>query len=268
MTSEAVLFIHSTGVGPFLWSGIAGAAVAQSALADRTLLFPANLGYPPEPPLPRGVAVTAEDETRHLLAQIPAEAELVHVVAHSYGGLLGLHVIEALGARAASAFLFEPVLFGALRHDAEADPAAVAEAATTAEDPSFLRDEEAGGREPWLARFVDYWNRPGSWQKLPAPMRELNLSLGWKMFQEVRACFEEDRPFDDWKLDVPTTIARGERSTRAARAMAQALARTRPNVTLVEMPGAGHMAPLTQPGKVHEEVARHFERVRRGRSTG
>jgi pimeloyl-ACP methyl ester carboxylesterase len=253
MAKEAVVFIHSTGVGPFLWSG-----TPESAVGGRRRLFPANLGYAPNPEIPRGTRVTAEDETRHLLAQIPADAEKVHLVAHSYGGLVGLHLVEALGERAASAFLFEPVLFGALRSDASSDPAAVAEAKTFAAHPTFVFDEELAGREPWLEMFVDYWNRPGSWKKIPAPMRELSLAAGWKMFQEVRACFEADRPFDDWKLTIPTTIVRGERSTPAARAMALALARSRPNVTLVEMPGAPHMAPLTQPAKVHEEIARHF----------
>lgn len=253
MATETVLFIHSTGVGPFLWSGVPDAAVG-----GREKLFPANLGYAPHPELPRGTRVTAEDETKHLLAQIPADAEKVHIVAHSYGGLIGLHLVEALGARAASAFLFEPVIFGALRHDERSDPAAVAEAVAFAEDAKFVLDEELGGREAWLEKFVDYWNRPGSWKKMPEPMRALSLAAGWKMFQEVRACFLADRPFDDWRLPIPTTIVRGERSTPAARAMAVALARSRPNVTLVDMPGLPHMAPLTQPAKVHEEITRHF----------
>lgn len=255
MTTEAVLFIHSTGVGPFLWS-----STPESAVGGRKMLFPANLGYAPNPEIPRGTTVTVEDETKHLLAKIPSDAERVHVVAHSYGGLVGLHVIEALGSRAASAFLFEPVIFGALRHDRRSDPAGVAEAVMFSEDPRFVFDETLGGTEPWLEKFVDYWNRPGSWKKIPAPMRELNLAAGWKMFQEVRACFYADRPFDDWNLTIPATVVRGERSTPAARAMALALARSRPNVTLVEMPGVPHMAPLTQPAKVHEEMARHFAR--------
>lgn len=255
MASEAVLFIHSTGVGPFLWSG-----TPESAVGGRKMLFPANLGYAPNPEIPRGTKVTVEDEARHLLGKIPADAEKVHVVAHSYGGLVGLHVVEALGERAGTAFLFEPVIFGALRHDTKSEPAAVAEAVMFADDPKFVFDEELGGTEPWLERFVDYWNRPGSWKKIPAPMRELNLASGWKMFQEVRACFYADRPFDDWKLTIPSTVVRGERSTPAARAMALALARSRPNVTLVEMAGVPHMAPLTQPAKVQEEIAKHFER--------
>lgn len=258
MAKEAVLFIHSTGAGPFLWSG-----TPESAVGGRAMLFPANLGYAPNPEIPRGTTVTVDDEAKHLLGQIPSDVDQVHVVAHSYGGLVGLHVIEALGARAASAFLFEPVLFGALRHDEASDPAAVAEAVTFATDPGFVFDEELGGREAWLERFVDYWNRPGSWKKIPAPMRELNLAAGWKMFQEVRACFYADRPFDDWRLTIPTTLVRGERSTPAARAMALALARSRPNATLVEMAGVPHMAPLTQPGKVHDEIARHFDRLAR-----
>ena len=253
---EVVFFIHSTGVGPFLWS-----STPSSAVGGRRMLFPSNLGYAPHPEIPRGTVVTAEDETKHLLAQIPADADKVHIVAHSYGGLIGLHVIEALGDRAASAFLFEPVIFGALVNDTQSEPEALAQARTFATHPTFVTDLELGGREDWLEHFIDYWNRPGSWKKLPPLMRELSLAAGWKMFQEVRAVFFTDRPFDDWKLTIPTTIVRGERSTPAARAMALALARSRPNATLVDMPGVPHMAPLNQPAKVHEELAKHFARL-------
>ncbi|MBX3228814.1 MAG: alpha/beta hydrolase [Labilithrix sp.] len=256
MAKEHVLFIHSTGVGPFLWSGVPVAAVG-----GRNMLLPANLGYAPNPTVERGVTVTVEDETRHLLARIPDDGAKVHVVAHSYGGLVGLYVLEALGSRAASAFLFEPVLFGALANDEASDPEAVAQAKAFASHPTFVLDLESGGREPWLETFVDYWNRPGSWKKLPPMMRELSLAAGWKMFQEVRACFSDDRPFADWKLEVPATIVRGERSTVAARAMALALARGRPNATLVDLPGAPHMAPLTKPELVISEVSSHFARL-------
>lgn len=255
MPAPHVLFIHSTGVGPFMWS-----AVTPEAVGGRNMVLAANLGYAPYPRIERGTKVTAEDETRHVLAQIPDDGAEVHVVGHSYGGLIGLHVIEALGARAASAFLYEPVIFGALAKDELAEPEARAQAEMFAQHPTFVFDEENGGREPWLEMFIDYWNRPGSWKSLPAPMRELSLAVGWKMFQEVRAVFHTDRPFDDWKLDLPTTIVRGERSTPAARAMALALARTRPNVTLIDLPGAPHMAPLTKPALVTAEIKAHFER--------
>jgi pimeloyl-ACP methyl ester carboxylesterase len=111
--------------------------------------------------------------------------------------------------------------------------------------------------------FIDYWNRPGSWSKMPERLREQSRALGWKMFLEVRSCFFEDTPFGSWSIPAPGTIACGDRSPATSRAMARELARGRADVALVEIPGVSHMAPLTQPTLVHEALARHLQRVTR-----
>jgi pimeloyl-ACP methyl ester carboxylesterase len=41
--------------------------------------------------------------------------------------------------------------------------------------------------------------------------------------------------------------------------MARSLASSRPGVAFVELPGTGHMAPLTHPAAVQAAIARHFE---------
>jgi len=253
---EAVLFIHSTGTGPLLWSGVDGAAVGS-----RERLFPANLGYAPNPPIARGTSVTAADDAAQVLSGIPADLEHIHVVAHSYGGLVALILSRSLGARVASMFLYEPVVFGALAKSTNADPDAAAQARAFVEHPWFLHDVEKGGGEEWLEMFIDYWNRPGSWSKMPEPLREMTRAVGWKMFQEVRDCFFEPTPFEGWSITAPTTIAIGERSPAASQAMSRALAAGRSSVTTEELPKTGHMAPLTHPAVVHEALGRHMARV-------
>ncbi|MBX3208688.1 MAG: alpha/beta hydrolase [Labilithrix sp.] len=260
--SEAVLFLHSTGTGPFLWAGVPDAAIGA-----RSRLLPANLGYPPNPLVERGRVVTPADDAVEVLRSVPAGVR-VHVVAHSYGALVALHAIRTAPERFASVFFFEPVVFGALASAEDAGPEASEEARSFAAHPWFLHDGEKGGRAEWLEAFIDYWNRPGSWSKMPEPMRELSLMLGWKMFQEVRACFLDETPFDAWTLPGPTTIAVGERTTSASQAMSRRLARGRANVTLVGVPGVGHMAPLTHATKVHEELARHMARFDAQRGDG
>jgi pimeloyl-ACP methyl ester carboxylesterase len=261
---ELVLFVHSTGTGPYLFSG-----VSSEAIGGRKPLLPSNLGYAPEPLIERGRVLGAVDDAEHVLRAIPEGDVPIHVVAHSYGGLVALHAVPQLASRLASVFFYEPVVFGSLAvaTETEANPEAILQAKTFLGHPWFLTDPEKGGTDEWLELFIDYWNRPGSWSKMPPPLRELTLSLGWKMFQEVRACFLEQVPIGAWNLPVPTTIAYGDRTTVASRAMSQTFARNRPNVTLVEVAGVGHMAPLTHADKVHAEIARHFVRFDNGRAT-
>ncbi|MBS2020656.1 MAG: alpha/beta hydrolase [Deltaproteobacteria bacterium] len=248
---EAVLFIHSTGTLPMMWSG-----VPESAIGGRLAIAPANLGYPPHPPVARGERVTTDAEVEHVLRAVPGEVRRLHVVAHSYGATIALTAVPRIADRLASLFLFEPVLFGALRHDPNVDPQIRSEAQVFASGP--LMDEGLGGTEAWLEAFIDYWNRPGSWARLPPPMREHAIAMGWKMYQEVRACFESKLTFDEYFSDTPTTLARGERTTSHARAMIDQLGRGRPNVRTVELEKAGHMAPLTHPALVADEIAKHF----------
>lgn len=244
-----------------MWSG-----VPASAIGDRLAIAPANVGYPPSPPIPRGNRVTTEAEVDHVLRAVPAGVRRLHVVAHSYGATIALTAAPRIADRLGSLFLVEPVLFGALCHDPNVDPRTQSEARTFGSGP--LMNDTLGGTEAWLEAFIDYWNRPGAWARLPPPMREHSIAMGWKMYQEVRACFESELTFDEYFNDAPTTLARGERTTSHARAMIDQLGRGRANVRTVELRGAGHMAPLTHPALVADEIARHFAWVASTRDEG
>src|SRR5262249_30646775 len=158
-----------------------------------------------------------------------------------------------LGARLRSMCLLEPVLFGALyraRRETD-DDAAAEEARGFFEHPWFLHDAERGGTDAWLEGFIDYWNRPGPWARLPPAQQDPLRAVGWKMFQEVRACVYAFDSFADARLpEVPCTLVVGTRSTRASRAMTRAVAAESPHARVVEIE-AGHMAPVTHPALVH-----------------
>jgi len=250
-----VLFLHSTGTLPTMYD-----AVPAEALRGVTVVKPANLGYPPNPPVARGATVTVDDDVRHVAAQLPGDGP-VHVVAHSYGGLVALGLLPLLGARVASLLLFEPVLFGALSRSAEAPPEVVAEAHAFAAHDWFLVDEARGGGDAWLEIFIDYWNRPGSWARMPEPQKAFTRAVGWKMFQEVRAVFRDESRFTDHRVAAPLTLVKAARSPRASRAMVDALARVNPHAVVRDLADTGHLAPLTHPPLFAAAVADHLARV-------
>ena len=247
------LFIPSTGAGPFLWAG-----VPDDVTAGTTAHHPSNLGYPPNAAIARGAKVTAHDDVAHLLTQLPDDGAPVHVYAHSYGGFVALELVKRLGARVASVFLYEPVLFGALAGAREGDAAAIAQAREFLSHAWFLTDDARGGTDPWLEHFIDYWNKPGSWQRMPTALQDFSRLVGWKMFQEVRSVFFDNRRFDAFAFPgVKLTLGMGERSPVASREMARQLARVNPHATLFELSGTGHLAPLTHAAKLHEAMRAH-----------
>lgn len=254
--SAMSVFLHSTGTGPFMWD-----SVGESVLTGTKKLTPSNLGYSPNPPLERGTKVSAADDARSALDAIDRAAPEgpIHLFAHSYGGYVALLLAPMLGERLRSMFLAEPVLFGALAAATDLDDrAASAESRTFLDNRWFLDDEERGGLAEWQEHFIDYWNRPGSWQRMPEPMRAHSLSVGWKMFQEVRSCFYEADSFDAHSLpDVPVTVVRSERSPAASRAMAAEVAKRGRRARVVEISGTGHMVPLTHPDKLVDAMVDH-----------
>jgi pimeloyl-ACP methyl ester carboxylesterase len=252
--TATALFLHSTGTSPMMW-----ASVPTEQLAGVEALMPSNLGYPPNPPMPRGAPFALADEVRHVLAQLPPEGP-VHLIAHSYGALVGLTMLNELGPRLASVLFFEPVAFGALSRSTHADPAAVNDAKTFLQHPTFLRDETLGGGDEWLAAFIDYWNKPGSWARLPDPMKDFSREVGWKMFQEVRWVFQNTDDFERYVIKAPLTLLKGARSPVASRAMVDELARVNPHAVVQEL-ACGHMGPLTHPPLFIEALLQHWARV-------
>jgi pimeloyl-ACP methyl ester carboxylesterase len=193
----------------------------------------------------------------HLKAKLPEEGP-VHLVAHSYGGLVALQLARALGPRTASLFLFEPVLFGALTRATQVPEAAREEARAFSRREGFL-DDAHGGDDAWMTAFIDYWNRPGSWARMPEPMREFARFISWKMYQEVRAVFFDSSTFEDHAFAaVPMTLVKAERSPQAPRAMVDALAHVNPHAKVTELAGTGHMAPLSHPALVAQALVEHL----------
>lgn len=251
--SAKVVFIHSTGTGPFMWD-----SVPEEIVPASRRVVPTNLGYPPGPAIARGTHFTIADEVEQVWSQLPADD--LHLVAHSYGGLMAFDLFPRLGPRLKSVVLLEPVLYAALSRDESAEAAALADARSFDKNAWFLADESRGGTEPWLEFFIDYWNRPGSWARMPEALRAQNLAMGWAMFQEVVSVFAEVKGFDERALpNVPVTLVRGERSPAGARGVIAQLAKRNPHARLIELTGTGHMAPLTHPQKVNEALETHFE---------
>ena len=259
--SEVALFVHSTGVGPFMWTKL---------LADLPEgvqpLTPTNRGYSFMDMLPRGTPISLLDEVAHLKAQIPAGTTGVHLGGHSYGGLAALALAMDPEVPVRSIWLYEPVLFGSLKALLDADPASVPEDAAEQVralfgDPDALLNEETGGDDTWLERFVDYWNQPGMWASMPEKAKAMARMVGWKMFQEVRMVFEEPRPFDAYRFKVPLTLVKGEHTQPPAREMVRRLAAVNPHAQVEVLKGLGHMGLVGNPAGVLPSLQQHWARV-------
>lgn len=255
--SEVALFIHSTATGPFMW---------RPFLADLpegvTPLTPTNRGYALDDLLPTVQPFSVHDEVAHLQALIPPGTTGLHLGGHSYGGFVALTLAQATGLPVRSLWLYEPVLFGALRAEPERlSPEVAAHVEALYGEAHSMLDERAGGSEAWIERFIDYWNHPGMWASMPEKAKAMTRPLGWKMFREVSSVSTEPQAFEAYRLEAPLTLVHGARTTPAAQAMVERLAEVNPHAVVESLPGLGHMGLVGAPAAVQPSLQRHWGRV-------
>lgn len=242
-----VLLVHSGGFTSRQWRKL-----ADRLAPTHRVLTPDLLGYGPAP-WPAGRPFHFTEDVAMLAALLDEPA---HLVGHSYGGLLALHVALAHPDRVRSIAVYEPVAFGIL--DEPADAPFRDELSRL---PAYHSDAD-GVDEAWLAAFVDWWNGPGTWAQLAEPTRRAFRSVGWKVSQEVASLVADPTDRAAYaRITVPTLLLGGETSPAAERRVLAKLAATLPAATLHTFAGLGHMAPITHAELVNDAIVAHLTRV-------
>jgi pimeloyl-ACP methyl ester carboxylesterase len=116
----------------------------------------------------------------------------------------------------------------------------------------------SGEREAAIAAFVDYWNGPGAWARSSAALRGFlvgGLDRVFANFAAIAASPADAKALAT--LACPLLAVSGEASRAPAIRVTELLAASVPGARLVRLPGAGHMAPLTDPHLVDPLIARH-----------
>ncbi len=242
----AVLLVHSSASSGGQWQGL------RERLGDGyRWLAPDLYGHGRTPPWPGDPqdperAYGLEDEAGLLAAVAETAGAPVHVVGHSYGGAACLRLAVTHPHLVRSLTVYEPtlvrVLLDAGRREAWRqvyEPAMEMVALTEAGQPA------AGAR-----RFLGYLMGDGAWEAQTEEQRALVTALmPVTVMRECRAQMLDPaitlRSFET--LPVPTTFVVGSESPAALITVSEVLAQVVPDATLVRLPGAGHMAPVTAP---------------------
>ena len=196
------------------------------------------------------------DEVALLAPAFEAAGESFHLVGHSYGGAVALRAALACPGRIRSLVLIEPVLFGLLLAEDPGQAAAREIAAVRDDTTTAVR---RGAPECAAERFIDYWMGPGAWANMPSTRRIAAAQAMSGVVGEWPAVFAETPPLSAYEsLNIPTLYLVGSRSPASAREVARLLAKGLPDVTTVEMQGAGHMSPITHPDVVNVAIEAHI----------
>lgn len=210
---------------------------AVPRLAERyRVLMPDLPGYGGSDPLPSGAPGRTAAMATGIGALIASCGEPVRLCGHSYGGNVALHAAVSHADLVRSLVLFEPVFFRAL--DLAGDTQAYGSA--TRFFTSYA-DKVSGGEPAAVGEMIDYWFGPGSFARMPEPVRGFLISRAAANAVDVRASFAEQLTHQQLaSFSRRVVVAYGSDSPPTASAIAKALVGLMAKARLHTIPGANH----------------------------
>ena len=248
--TRPVMLIHSSAAGRWQWRGL------YAHLGHgRPIVAPDLIGYGQTEDR-SGRPFSMEREVTVVSAIADSASGPLHVVGHSYGGCVAMAFAAARPDAVCSLTLIEPVRFDILRDGPDQTLLHEIEALAS----EHVRATAQGRLQDAAAAFCDYWSGSGTWDALPDQIRASLCAAMPKVSQEWRLLLDgtSEAPANV-PGPVPVLLIEGARTTRAARAVMDALALRMPDARRERIASAGHLSPMTHSSGTAPLIARFLE---------
>jgi pimeloyl-ACP methyl ester carboxylesterase len=251
---DVVVLLHSSGMSGDQWRRIA----EQLRLGGARTIVPDLLGSGRSAPFADGEPFRFLDDLEVVDQLLRAIGRPVHLVGHSYGGLIALRAALLDPARVLSIAVYDPVAFGVL------DPEGDADAILDLSRLGFRWGPSEAEREAWLRGFVEFWGGEGAWSRLRDAARAEFLRVGWIVHEGARTLAADATRADAYASLTPRALLiTGEASPLVARRVVDRLGEALPDARVERIAGAGHMGPLTHGKQFNELLAAHLSAAHR-----
>jgi len=160
----------------------------------------------------------------------------IHLVGHSYGGVVALAQALKGSLPIAELTLFEPVATWVLK--------VTQDDLMQAEVDRFLaryRNAAANGERYACGQVIDFWGGGSEFEKLPGFIQDAMAPMTTENLRHWDICTEPQHSADDLRgMNVPTRVVCGRRSNAVAHAIADHLVETLPTARKFEVDDASH----------------------------
>ncbi len=252
---EPVVLLHCSGSSRGQWR-----ALVERLDPHYRVIAPDLYGYGAGARWPGRQAFSLEHEAAPLAALLQRVGEPVHLVGHSYGGAVALHIARTCGARVRSLTLIEPVAFHVLRGGDLFDAIGLREindVVAQVHHALACGDYAAG-----YGHFVDFWSGAGTWEAISPARRDALAAQLPKVALDFHAALHEPAQLDAYRsVAMPTLILCGDRSVLAAQRICERLSATLRGARVATVRGAGHMLPLTHRDEVNDLIVTQLEQT-------
>ena len=246
-SGPVVVLVHCSASGARQWRRL------MDGLKGEFRVRAVNLfGYGKTPPWPAEITQSLDDQARLVEAALPANTDEVYLVGHSFGGSVAMKAAARLVGRVAKLVLLETNPFYLL-----AQAGRIEAFAEVMELRNFIKKFGALGEWATAAeKFADYWGGAGAWREMALERRTAFTEALKPNYFEWDAVMNEATSVEQWALVLPraTLLVCDPGTVLPIREIAAILRRSCPDWTYREVPGAGHMAPLTRPDLINPLV--------------
>jgi len=236
---DLVLCLHCTGSQASQWNGLSKSLLNETASLQ--IVSPNLGGVGGTSDVPAGTGRLAY-ELQLLDAVIRQFGDSVHLVGHSYGGIVAAKLTLGNPDLIRTLTLIEPAITG--RRE-------------------LLEEHNSDDPRVKLINFFEFAGPPGGWESFSDGYQQYLLGNAELILDQIEAIHGDDTTLQSYaQIMVPTLVIKGAKSPASLIENTTSIAKVIPAARMETIPGAGHMLPVTHPLELSPLVSRHVQAYR------
>ena len=249
---QTVMMLHGTASNAKQWSQLSAELNQQYSV------------YAPEIPGYRKKQIeTPQDfqsldlRVKPLLDLLDSISEQIHLIGHSFGGLVALRLGELRPDKVLSITIYEPTVIGVFKGCTEpTDLALASEVKNLAEVVKHSSPEVA------MESFINFWHGTKQWPNIPKSIQNKlcqYADIAAVDFLNGLEDLYQAQPHQHFQGQV--NVIFGSKTVPLAKGIATKLGQKLPNAKMFELAGLGHMGPITHAQEFNNAIGDILRRM-------